>query len=431
MNVPARAQTAHYISAPSRYSNKQETLSTATTAQSFHARKNVIPIRHGVSLKHLFWVKDESSLFLPDINVSTGIDFQISSMKRRFDWTYIAPVIAWAFYLLAPNGSSLLVNVLATAVLIVGVMSAVHHAEVVAHKVGEPYGTIILAVSVTLLEVSIIVSLMLTAGVGADTYARDTIFAAVMLILNGILGISMLAGSFKFKEQVFETKSVTIALVSLVSILVLTLVLPNYTTSVSGPAYSSPQLVAVAVCCIIIYGSFIFTQTVRHRHYFLTEETGEEKNISRNEALVSLGLLLACLGVVVLLAKKLSPVIESGVAQAGLPTALVGVAIAAVILLPEGISAIRAAKRNQYQTSINLALGSALASIGLSIPTVAVTCILMDLPLVLGLDKKSMILLGLSVFTVMLSLNKGRTNGLYAMVLIVNLMMYLFTIIFE
>ena len=352
-------------------------------------------------------------------------------MKRIFDWTYIAPVIAWAFYLLAPNGSNLLVNVLATAVLIVGVMSAVHHAEVVAHKVGEPYGTIILAVSVTLLEVSIIVSLMLTAGVGADTYARDTIFAAVMLILNGILGISMLAGSFKFKEQVFETKSVTIALVSLVSILVLTLVLPNYTTSVSGPAYSSPQLVAVAVCCIIIYGSFIFTQTVRHRHYFLTEETGEEKNISRNEALVSLGLLLACLGVVVLLAKKLSPVIESGVAQAGLPTALVGVAIAAVILLPEGISAIRAAKRNQYQTSINLALGSALASIGLSIPTVAVTCILMDLPLVLGLDKKSMILLGLSVFTVMLSLNKGRTNGLYAMVLIVNLMMYLFTIIFE
>lgn len=352
-------------------------------------------------------------------------------MKKLFNWTYIAPVIAWAFYLLAPNGSSVLVNVLATAVLIVGVMSAVHHAEVVAHKVGEPYGTIILAVSVTLLEVSIIVSLMLTGGVGADTYARDTIFAAVMLILNGILGISMLAGSFKFKEQVFETKSVTIALVSLVSILVLTLVLPNYTTSVSGPAYSSPQLVAVAVSCIIIYGSFIFTQTVRHRHYFLTEETGEEKNISRNEALVSLGLLLACLGVVILLAKKLSPVIESGVAEAGLPPALVGVAIAAVILLPEGISAIRAAKRNQYQTSINLALGSALASIGLSIPTVAVTCILMDLPLVLGLDKKSMILLGLSVFTVMLSLNKGRTNGLYAMVLIVNLMMYLFTVIFE
>jgi Ca2+:H+ antiporter len=267
--------------------------------------------------------------------------------------------------------------------------------------------------------------------VGAETYARDTLFAAVMLILNGILGVSMLVGALRHKEQVFETKSVTIALVSLVSILVLTLVLPNFTTSIPGPAYSTPQLIAVAVCCVIIYGSFIFTQTVRHRRYFLTEPTGDEKVVTRTEAIISLLLLLVCLGVVVFLAKRLSPVIEAGVVNAGLPTALVGVAIATVILLPEGIAAIRAAQRNQYQTSINLALGSALASIGLSIPTVAITCVLLDLPLVLGLDKKSMILLGLSVFTVMLSLNKGRTNGLYAMVLLVNLMMYIFTIIFK
>jgi Ca2+:H+ antiporter len=328
-------------------------------------------------------------------------------------------------------GSHLIINLLAIVVLMIGVLSAVHHAEVIAHKVGEPYGTIILAIAVTLLEASIIVSLMLTGGAGAETYARDTLFAAVMLILNGILGISMLVGAAKFKEQVFETRSVTIALVSLVSILVLTIVLPNYTTSVSGPAYSHPQLVAVAVSCIVIYVSFLFTQTVRHRHYFLAETPGEEKVISRSAALTSLALLLLCLGVVVFLAKKLSPVIEAGIVVAGLPTALVGVAIAAVILLPEGIAAIRAARRNQYQTSINLALGSALASIGLSIPTVAITCLLMDLPLVLGLDKKSMILLGLSVFTVMLSLNKGRTNVLYAMVLLVNLAMYIFTIIFQ
>jgi Ca2+:H+ antiporter len=352
-------------------------------------------------------------------------------MKKIFKWTYIAPVVAWIFYLVAPVGSHFIINILAIGVLMIGVLSAVHHAEVIAHKVGEPYGTIILAVAVTLLEASIIVSLMLTGGAGAETYARDTLFAAVMLILNGILGFSMLVGATKFKEQVFETKSVTIALVSLVSILVLTIVLPNYTTSVSGPAYSHPQLVAVAVSCIVIYVSFLFTQTVRHRHYFLAENPGEEKVVSRSEALISLALLLVCLGVVVLLAKKLSPVIETGIVAAGLPTALVGVAIAAVILLPEGIAAIRAARRNQYQTSINLALGSALASIGLSIPTVAITCILMDLPLVLGLDKKSMILLGLSVFTVMLSLNKGRTNVLYAMVLLVNLAMYIFTIIFQ
>lgn len=351
-------------------------------------------------------------------------------MKKIFQWSYIAPVIAWILYLILPIGAGSVVNSLAVVALIAGVFSAVHHAEIVAHKVGEPYGTIILAVAVTLLEASIIVSLMLTGGVGADTYARDTLFAAVMLILNGILGISMFVGALKFKEQSFETKSVTIALVSLVSILVLTLVLPNFTTSIAGPSYSTPQLIAIGVCCLVIYGSFIFTQTIRHRKYFLTEVSGQEKDVTGSEALISLCFLLVCLGVVIFLAKNLSPVIESGILAAGLPTALVGVAIAAVILLPEGIAAIRAARRGQYQTSINLALGSALASIGLSIPTVVIVCTIMDLPLILGLGMKSMVLLVLSVFTVMLSLNKGQTNSLYAIVLLVNLMMYIFTIVF-
>lgn len=343
----------------------------------------------------------------------------------------MVPLIAWVFYFLVPIGASLVVNLLAGVCLIAGVMAAVHHAEVVAHRVGEPYGTIILAVAVTLLEASIIVSLMLVGGKGAETYARNTLYAAVMLILNGLLGISMLVGALKHREQTFETKSVTIALVGLVAILVLTLILPNYTTSAAGPVYSKPQLLIVTVACLVIYAGFIFTQTVRHRQYFLTETAGEEKHISRNEALISLVLLLLCLGVVVLLAKKLSPVIEQGVVSAGLPVELVGVAIAAVILLPEGIAAVRAARSNRFQTSINLALGSALASIGLSIPTVAILCTTMDLPLVLGLDGKSTILLALSVFTVMLSLNKGRTNSLYAIVLLVNLMTYIFTIIYH
>lgn len=351
-------------------------------------------------------------------------------MKKLFRWSYIAPVLVWIFYMVAPIGHNLLINMLAIGALIIGVLSSVHHAEVVAHKVGEPYGTIILAVAVTVLEASIIVSLMLTGGAGAETYARDTLFAAVMLILNGLLGISMLVGSIKYKEQTFESKSVTIALVSLVSILVLSLVLPNFTTTVKGPVYSTPQLMAVAFCCIVIYASFVFTQTVRHRQYFLAKGDGQVMVVSRAEAFISLAFLVISLGAVILLAKALSPVIEQSVIAAGLPTALVGVIIAAVILLPEGVSAIRAALRNQYQTSINLALGSALASIGLSIPTVVVMALLLDLPIVLGLDGKSMLLLGLSVFTVMLSLNKGRTTGLYAMVLLVNLLMYIFTIIF-
>lgn len=353
------------------------------------------------------------------------------NMKKLFQWAYIAPVFAGITYLTVPIGVNYFLTLLAIVALVVGVLSAVHHAEVVAHKVGEPFGTIILALAVTVLEASIIVSFMLNGGPGSDTYARDTLFAAVMLILNGILGISMLVGAIKYKEQMFESKSVTLALVSLVSILVLSLVLPNYTTTVAGPSYSTPQLIAVAVCCVVIYTSFIFTQTVRHRNYFLSEVISEEEVVTRKQAVISSILLVFCLGVVVFLAKKLSPLIEASVVDAGLPTALVGVAIAAVILLPEGIAAIRAARRNQYQTSINLALGSALASIGLSIPTVAIVCTIMDLPVVLGLDKKSVILLGLSVFTVMLSLNKGRTSGLYAIVLLVNLMMYIFTILYK
>jgi Ca2+:H+ antiporter len=352
-------------------------------------------------------------------------------MKKIFSWTYLAPLLAWVLYFVAPIGSHQIVNVLAGVFLIGSVMAAVHHAEVVAHRVGEPYGTIILAIAVTLLEASIIVSLMLAGGEGAESYARDTLFAAVMLILNGILGISMIVGVLKYKEQTFHTKSVTIALVALVSILVLTLVLPNFTTSIAGPQYSDPQLIIVTIACILIYGSFLFTQTVQHREYFLTDTEEHTTIITKKEALFSLLFLIVCLGIVILLAKSLSPVMEAGITGAGLPKALVGVFIAGIILLPEGIAAVRAASKNRYQTSINLSLGSALASIGLSIPTVAILCTVMDLPLVLGLDGKSMVLLGLSVFTVMLSLNKGRTNGLYGTVLLVNLMMYIFTIIHE
>ena len=352
-------------------------------------------------------------------------------MKKLIQWSYLVPAFAILYYFFAPSGQSALYDLIAVAVLIAGILAAVHHAEVVAHKVGEPYGSIILALAVTILEASIIVSLMLNEGPGADTYARDTLLAAVMLILNGILGISMLVGALKYKEQAFEVKSVTIALVSLVSILILTLVLPNFTSSISGPTYSTPLLIAVAVSCVLIYAVFLFTQTVRHRNYFQSESTGEEKLITRIDAMLSTGLLLVCLVIVVLLAKQLSPVIENGVAQAGLPTALIGVAVAFIILLPEAIAAVRAARRNEFQTSINLSLGSALAGIGLSIPTVVVLSIIMDLPLVLGIDKKSIILLGLSIFTVMLSLNKGRTNSLYAVVLLVNLMMYILTIVYE
>ena len=322
---------------------------------------------------------------------------------------------------------------MASVLLILSVMSAVHHSEVIAHRVGEPYGTIILAVAITVIEVSIIISLMILGGDEAVSLARDTAYSATMLILNGIVGLCLFIGGLKHHVQTFSKHSVTIALVSLISILIFTLVFPTFTNSIKGPYYSTPQLVFVSIACLIIYFSFVFAQTTRYRAYFLSASDDEEEHagaISNKVFVTSLLFLVISLGIVVLLAKTLSPKIESIVIGYNLPKRLVGVIIAAIILLPEGVAAIIAAKKNKLQSSLNLALGSALASIGLTIPCVAVVCIINDMKIILGLDIISIILLGLSVFTVMLSLSSGRSNIVYGVVLLVNLMAFIFLIIF-
>ncbi|RQO29859.1 ionic transporter y4hA [Taibaiella sp. KBW10] len=352
-------------------------------------------------------------------------------IKKYLNWSLLSPLIACLLYFSGLILTNTFFQIVAGIFLILSVLSAVHHSEVVAHKVGEPFGTIILAVAITIIEVAIIVSLMTTGGTDTAYLARDTVFAATMLILNGIIGFCLMIGGFMHREQFFSKHSTNTALVSLVAIILFTLVLPNYTTSIAGPVYSKPQLVFVAISCLVIYGVFLLTQTVRHRSYFLSKTEEEPHKIpSGGEAIVSLVCLIVCLSIVVLLAKKLSPTIEDMVEQAQLPKSLVGVIIATVVLLPEGIAAIKSARKNQLQNSLNLALGSALASIGLTIPAVTIVCHIYDLDLILGLDTKSTILLGLSVFIVMLSLSKGKTNMLYGVVLLVNLMAYIFTIIY-
>lgn len=347
-------------------------------------------------------------------------------------WSLILPLLAWGLYFIGVSGSGWL-EVVAAILLAGSVLSAVYHAEVVAHKVGEPFGTIILAVAITIIEVALIISLMVAGGDNAAYLARDTIFAAIMLILNGILGLCLLIGGWKYREQFFGKKSANTALIVLVSILVLTLVLPNFTTSTPGPTYNDAQLIFVAIASLVLYSAFIMVQTVRHRDYFLADDDEDGHHHaappSLKVTLTSLGFLLICLAIVVLLAKSLSPAVEGMVASIGAPASLVGVIIAAVVLLPEGLAAVRAASRNHLQTSLNLSLGSALACIGLSVPTVVAVCLIYDINLVLGLDIKSMVLLGLSVFIVMLSLNQGRTNILYGVVLLVNMAAYIFNII--
>ncbi len=354
-------------------------------------------------------------------------------MRLLLQWTIIIPTLAWGLFFLGLIPDSSIFQIIASVLLILCVMSSVHHSEVIAHRVGEPYGTIILAISITVIEVSIIISLMISGGQEAVSLARDTVYSATMLILNGIVGLCLFIGGLKHHEQKFSKHSVTIALVSLISIVVFTLVVPTFTESVHGSYYSTPQLIFASIACIIIYSSFLFAQTSRHREYFLSKEKNEkEKTVTISNWLLTTSLifLIVSLGIVVLLAKTLSPTIESIIVSYDLPITLVGVVIAAIILLPEGIAAINAARNNKLQTSLNLSLGSALASLGLTIPSVAVVCLIFDMKIILGLDIKSIILLGLSVFTVMLSLSSGRTNIVYGVVLLVNLIAFVFLIIY-
>jgi Ca2+:H+ antiporter len=359
-------------------------------------------------------------------------------------WSVLAPLVGWALLgstLLKLNlsgGAALLYSALLAAGLLASVLAAVHHAEVVAHRVGEPYGTLVLALAVTVIEVALIVSLMLAGGPSTSALARDTVFAAVMLILNGMVGLCLLMGGSRFKEQTFSLLGVSASLATLAAISVLTLVLPNYTTTASGPVYSPSQLAFIAVVSLVLYGTFVLVQTVRHRDYFLpSDATGKvagDEEIhaappSNKAAGLSALLLLVCLVAVVLLAKGLAPTIEAAVAALGAPKALVGVIIAAVVLLPEGVAALRAARANRLQTSLNLALGSALASIGLTIPAVAIVSLLTGWTLTLGLDTKSSVLLLLSLFVTSLSLGTGRTTVLQGTVHLVIFAVYLFTTI--
>ena len=350
-------------------------------------------------------------------------------------WSIASPLAGWLLLggaLLGAAGGFWLV--LMTAGLIAGVLAAVHHAEVVAHRVGEPYGTLVLALAITVIEVALIVSLMLTGGPETTALARDTVFAAVMLILNGIVGICLLAGASRFKEQTFGLLGVSASLATLAAIAVLTMVLPNYTTSVPGPVYSASQLSFVAIVSLVLYGTFVLVQTVRHRDYFLPPDASQDTDAhaqppSNGLAIASATLLLLSLVAVVLLAKALAPSIELAVASMGAPKAVVGIIIAMVVLLPEGLAAYRAARANRLQTSLNLALGSALASIGLTIPAVAVVSLATGWTLTLGLDIKSSVLLLLSLFICTLSLGTGRTTVLQGVVHLVVLATYLFTTI--
>ena len=349
-------------------------------------------------------------------------------------WTMAAPVLSWLLFAGAGFASGTIYSILLAAGLIGSVLAAVHHAEVIAHRVGEPYGAFVLAVAATSIEVALIISLMLTPGHETATLARDTVFAAEMIIITGIVGGCLLLGGLKFREQSFGLDGVSAALTVLTAISALTLILPNYTSSIPGPFYNHQQLAFVAIVCLILYGTFLLIQTIRHRSYFLqtAEETTEgSHSVPPNSLTTTLSIvfLLISLVAVVVLAEFLAPGIEAGVDKMGAPKSLVGIIIAMVVLLPEGLSALNAARNNQLQSSLNLALGSALASIGLTIPAVAFVALYKGIPLTLGIDTKSTVLFLLSLFIILLSLRTGRTTLLQGVVLLIIFAVYIFTTI--
>ncbi|MFJ9379019.1 calcium:proton antiporter [Streptomyces sp. NPDC101455] len=345
---------------------------------------------------------------------------RLRSLTNR--WTTLVPVLAAVLLVFTWGRKDLsaVVVALVTLVLAGAVLAAVHHAEVIAHRVGEPFGSLVLAVAVTIIEVALIVTLMADGGDKSSTLARDTVFAAVMITCNGIVGLVLIVASLRHGTAVFNPEGTGAALATVATLATLSLVLPTFTTSKPGPEFSGAQLTFAALSSLALYGLFVATQTVRHRDYFLpVSHQGETitKDLhadapSARTALISLGLLgLALIGVVGL-AKGVSPTIESGVEAAGLHHAVVGVIIALLVLLPETIAALRSARRDRVQTSLNLALGSAMASIGLTIPAVALASIWLSGPLVLGLGSTHMVLLALTVVVSSLTVVPGRATPL-------------------
>jgi Ca2+:H+ antiporter len=325
--------------------------------------------------------------------------------------------ITGAGYTFTPSAGGLAFAAVLLAILFGTVFAAVHHAEVIAERVGEPYGTLLLTLAVTIIEVALIETMMLGEK-PVPALARDTVFAVVMIVCNGLVGLCIFIGGLRYREQDVQVTGTNVYLSVLFVLATITLILPNYTLTTPGPVYSAAQLGFVSVVTLLLYGVFLYTQTIRHRDYFIgQDDTAAEASRMPNRMLaLSIGLLLVSLLGVVLLAKKFSLVVDVVTAMIGAPPAFAGVLVALLILLPESVAAIAAARKNDLQKSINLALGSSLATIGLTIPAVAVVAYAFDKQMLLGLNAQGMVLLALTFIISMLTFSTGRTNILFGLV---------------
>jgi Ca2+:H+ antiporter len=333
-------------------------------------------------------------------------------------------------YTFAPSLVGLVFAGLLLVILFGTVFAAVHHAEVIAERIGEPYGTLLLTLSVTIIEVALIATIML-GDKPVPELARDTVFAVVMIVCNGLVGVCILAGGLRYREQDVQVTGSSLYLSVLFVLATITLILPNFTLTTPGPVYSAAQLGFVSAVTLSLYGVFLYTQTVLHRDYFIAgghTVADDGAPTSGRTLALSVLLLLVSLLAVVLLAKKFSLVVDYATASIGAPPAFAGVLVALLILLPESVAAIGAARKNDLQKSINLALGSSLATIGLTIPAVAVAAYVLDKQLVLGLNEQETVLLLLTFVLSMLTFGTGRTNILFGFVHLVVFAVFIFMV---
>jgi Ca2+:H+ antiporter len=345
-------------------------------------------------------------------------------------WTLAAPVLALGAFLALQGSSTAIAGIGLAVALLAAVLAAVYHAEVVAARVGDPFGAVILALAVTVIELGLIVSILL-GDKPEPTLVRDTIHAVVVLVLHGLAGLCIVVGALHHREQEFSTQGAQSYLIVLLPMVAVTMVLPSFTQGAPGAYYTPGQLAFVSIVCLLLWLAFTFVQTVRHREYFIPARAAPP-GVPRPGARVAaaaLAVLLIALVAVVLLAKGVSPFIQAAVRGIGGPPALVGVIVAAIVLLPEAMAALQAARDDRLQTSINLALGSAVASIGLTVPAVATIAWWTDTPLELGISPGGAVLLALSFMMALITYGTGRASLLSGLVHLILLATWLFLII--
>jgi len=319
--------------------------------------------------------------------------------------------------IVAYPGAMIVVLIWLFVIILWSAISAARHADCLAIKWGEPYGTLVLTLSAITIEV-VVVSTAMLHGENNPTLGRDAVFSVIMIALNGFVGLCLLMGGLRYREQHYNLQGVNSYLNVIMTLAVVGLVLPNFTTTTSGPTFSVEQEIFLLVISLLLYAIFLLIQTVRHRRYFIDSNHAVAAASSAHHSLrvrstgFHAAMLLLYLVTVILLAEKFAIPLDNSIERFGLPQEFGGAMIAALVLAPEGIGAIEASLQNELQRSINILLGSVLATIGLTIPAVLTIGLVTKRSVTLGLQGGNLPLLLLTLAVSVVTFTSRKTNVL-------------------